>query len=392
MKVEQRTEIARYEPEIREVAELVGLSLKNAKKGETVQVLQRGFFSSYDDDHQHYFREVLGQFSSAGSTLPNDLLIVIRDKHARIHSWFPVIAKIRSKVTIQQGNGVFRDQILDIEEVRFEDDFFEADIQDGDKVVWLFRVDWSFGLYFDFSGQLSTVELWKTLGQCFRAMHFHAVYAFFDDPTNPDRLIDRGWFPFIQLSTEEFRLLRYGIGHPSELDAVEESVVERFSAERIDSLSEGWWKNPAFRDKKEIIVAGLNAYKQGSDEQIINCVKNLVSEAEGIVRLHFHRNVGRNPKTRELMEYVSKLGKEAFPSSDSLTFPGLFQDYLDNFLFRSFDLEESKIELSRHSVAHGVAAAKQYTRTRALQVILSLGGGPGLLDSLRAEIRCTPVE
>ncbi len=82
-------------------------------------------------------------------------------------------------------------------------------------------------------------------------MHFHAVYAFFIDPTNPERLIDRGWFPFIQFSAGEFHQLRYGIDDSSELDTVE---------------------------------------------------ANIVSEAEGIVRLHFHSDMGRKPTTRELME------------------------------------------------------------------------------------------
>ena len=72
------------------------------------------------------------------------------------------------------------------------------------------------------------------------------------------------------------------------------------------------------------------------------------------------------------MEYVSDRGKEAFPTSGSLAFPELFHDYLDTFLFRGFDLADNTVELSRHSVAHGVVAAEQYTRTRALQVILSL--------------------
>ena len=365
-------ESARYEPEIHEVAELAGISLNVARKGEMVKVLQSAFFSSYDDDHQHYFGQILGQFSSLGSTLSNDLLIVIRNKQARVHTSFPLTVKIRSKGTIQRGSAVFKDQILDIEEVRFRDDFFEADIRDGDKIVWLFRVDWSFGLYFDLSGKSSTRELWKTLGQCYRSMHFHAVYAFFVDPTNPERLIDRGWFPFIQFSANEFSQLRYGIGDPSELDTVEAHIVQAFSADRIDQFSEGWWTNPAFRDKKEIIAAGLNAYKEGSDEQVINCIKNLISEAEGIVRLHFHRNMGRKPTTRELMEYVSARGKKAFPSSGSLAFPGLFYEYLENSLFRSFDLKDQTVELSRHSAAHGVAAPNQYTRTRALQVILAL--------------------
>ena len=48
------------------------------------------------------------------------------------------------------------------------------------------------------------------------------------------------------------------------------------------------------------------------------------------------------------------------------------RELLDTFLFRGFDLEHGTVDLSRHSVAHGVAAADQYTRIRALQVILSL--------------------
>ena len=372
MKDHQGNESARYEPEIHEVEDLAGISLSAANEGAPVKVLQNGFFSSYDDDHQHCFGQLLRHFPISEWTLPNELLIVIRNKQARIHTSFPLTARIRSKGPVQPGSVVFRDQILDIEEVRFRDDSFEADIRDDDKIVWLFRVDWSFGLYFDLSGKSSTLELWKTLGYCYRSMHFRAVYAFFVDPENPERLIDRGWFPFIQFSTDEFRQLRHGIGNPSELDTVEAHIVEAFSAERIDQFSEGWWTNPVFRDKKEILVAGLNAYKEGSDEQVINCIKNLVSEAEGIVRLHFHRDRGTQPTTRELMEYMSARGKKAFPSSGSLAFPSLFHEYLENSLFRGFDLKDRTVQLSRHSVAHGVAAPNLYTRTRALQIILAL--------------------
>lgn len=72
------------------------------------------------------------------------------------------------------------------------------------------------------------------------------------------------------------------------------------------------------------------------------------------------------------MEYVSARGKNVFPSSGSLAFPDLFYQYLESFLFRGFDLKDSIVELSRHSVAHGVAAPNEYTRTRALQLILAL--------------------
>ena len=362
---------ARYDPEMQEVGALAGLAMNVARPGDNVKVRQTGFFSSYDDDHRPYFGQILGQFAGLGRR-PNELLVVIRDSKARIHKAVPLMLMVRAKDAIRSGRAVYEDQILDIEEVRFRDALFEVDIRDGDKIVWLFRVDWSFGLYFDFSGTLETADLWKTLGQCWRAMHFHAVYAFFDDPANPDRLIDRGWFPFVQLSTEEFRQLRHGIGEPSELEAIENHIVDAFSADRIDRVSRSWWVNPAFRDKRAIIEAGLNAYKEGGAEQVINCIKNLVSEVDGIVRLHFHRSMGRRPSMSEFMAYVLDLGRDAYPSSGSLAFPELFRDYLERFLFRAFDIEGGMVELSRHSVTHGVAEADEYTRKRALQVILSL--------------------
>ena len=274
---------ARYEPAVEQVGDIAGIAQQPAREGETVKVLQRAFLSSYDDEHRHYFDQVLGQFPSVGR-MPNNLLIVIRCNEARVHTEFPVSLRIRPKVPIKKHRFVFQSQILDIEEVRFSDSIFEADVRDGDKIVWLFRMDWSFGLYFDFTGELTTVELWKRLGECFRAMSFHATYSFFADPANQARLMDRGWFPFIQFSTEEFRQLRHGVYNAGDLPIVEEQIVHGFTDERIDRIAESWWANHAYREKKAIILAGLNAYKGGSEDQIITCIKTLISEVEGIVR------------------------------------------------------------------------------------------------------------
>ena len=363
---------ARYDPEVQRVGELLGLSQGAARKGEKVHVLQRGFFSSYDDEHRQCFAQVLGQFPNADRR-PDNLLVVIRGVEARIHKKFPLSLRVRPKVPIKAHHFVFQDQILDIEEVRFRDSIFEVDIRDEDKIVWFFRLDWSFGLYFDFSGKLTIAELWKTLGDCYRAMYFHTIYSFFADPANPTRLMDRGWFPFIQFSTEEFRQLRHGVENPPQLPIVEEFILGAFTEERIDRIANAWWANEAYREKKEIILAGLSAYKDGSDAQIINCIKNLISEMEGIVRLHFDRNVGGQMTTARLIEYVSNRGKASFPSSGSLAFPELFHKYLETFIFRAFSLDDrSNLSLSRHSVTHGVATADLYTRVRALQVVLSL--------------------
>ena len=169
---------ARYDPEIQQVEDLGGLCMNAPKQGEMAKILRRSFFSSYDDDHRHYFTQVLSQFSGLDVKRLNEVLIVIRENTAHIYKIFPMMVNIRAKVPIEAGRAVFRSQILDISEVRFQDAVFEADIRDGDKIVWLFRVDWSFGLYFDFSEEMTTDELWKTLGQCYRGMESHSLYSF----------------------------------------------------------------------------------------------------------------------------------------------------------------------------------------------------------------------
>ena len=363
---------ARYEPETHPVPELAGLALRSATAGETVDVLTRAFFSSYDDDHRHYFSEVLGQLPGLNHPSLDHALVVIRENTAYVHKLFPLTTKIIVKTPIRPNRAVFQNQIVDVTEVRFKDSVFEPDIRNGDKLVWLFRIGWSFGLYFDFSGEMRTDELWETLGHCYKSIDSHSLYSFLSRSGNPERLIERGWFPFIQLSPEEFRQLKHGIESPSEMDVIEESIVRAFTADRIDEIASHWWTDPVFSQKRKIILAGLRAYNDGNDDQTINCIKNLFSEVEGILRLHYDREFGTPPTTADLKDYLKARAVQAFPHAASLAFPDLFFKYLNDFVFRSFDLQDAPVQLSRHSVAHGVAAREKYTRTHALQLILSL--------------------
>ena len=65
-------------------------------------------------------------------------------------------------------------------------------------------------------------------------------------------------------------------------------------------------------------------------------------------------------------------GNSNFSDSDSLGFTSQFYKYLDNVVFKGFNLDTGEIDLSRHSVAHGVAKFDSYDQVRALQAILIL--------------------
>ena len=69
---------------------------------------------------------------------------------------------------------------------------------------------------------------------------------------------------------------------------------------------------------------------------------------------------------------MSDRAKLNFSSPQSLGFPDHFFNYFDKVFFRQFDIEKGDVKLSRHTAAHGVADKEEYTKTRALQLILTL--------------------
>ena len=362
----------RYKPDIGNIDDLIGLSMHSAKGGDQVEILQRSFFTSYQDNHRHFFDEILRMFPNLNLNELNEIVIVLRNKKCYIYQHFPVKMKIRSKVSIPAGSAVFENQILDIVAIKFEDDVFNLDVRDGDKFVWLFRIGWSFGLYFDFSGQLSTDELEKILGECYKQVKYHSLYSFVSSKESFASLLDLGWFPFVQLLGGLFSKLQLGVADKNGVMVIENEIVRYFSQERIDQFTQYWWKNKIFAEKKDIITAALSAYNAGSREGAINCINTLVGQIEGIVRLDYHKAMGRRASTKELVEYLRIRANESFSDPGSLGFPGPFLGYIEKVFFRPFDVEKQDIELSRHSVQHGVARQEDYTRVRALQLILVL--------------------
>ena len=361
-----------YEPEVRLGDDPAGLLMSSAKDGEQAKVLRKAFFTSYDDNHRHFFDQILYCLLKLDRQELNRVIVVIREKQYHIYHAFPMIMEVRAKGDIPAGGIVLKKHILDIRAVRFKDAIFDLDLRDGDKFAWLFRIGWSFGLYFDFTGKMKTSELWLELGWCYRKIMFHSLYSFLSVQENFDRLLDIGWFPFAQILDDEFESLRFGIDDTENLKAIEEGIADSFTKERIMGFTKYWWKNDIFREKKDLITAGINAYLGGGDDGIINCITNLTSQIEGIVRLDYHRKMGKAPTTDEWKKYLKVRASESFSDPWSLGFPGPFFAYIEKVFFRPFDIEMGDVELSRHSVAHGVANREGFTRIRALQLILTM--------------------
>ena len=61
-----------------------------------------------------------------------------------------------------------------------------------------------------------------------------------------------------------------------------------------------------------------------------------------------------------------------FGPRKSLCFSEEFCRYLKDIVFRNFDLTTGQVDLSRHSVSHGVADQTKYTRAKGVQAILTI--------------------
>lgn len=148
------------------------------------------------------------------------------------------------------------------------------------------------------------------------------------------------------------------------------SLLDSFTSISINSTMNSWWCKKIFLEKKEIIEAGVQAYIDGN---YVNCIKNLASEIEGLIRYSlFIETQDNNPTTRIIMNYLVNKGVRKFNDDRALGFPVLFSKYLEDSIFAGFDIANASIVTSRHSVGHGVARFDNYTKIRAFQLILTM--------------------
>jgi hypothetical protein len=238
-----------------------------------------------------------------------------------------------------------------------------------DRVVYCFKVDWKFGLFFDFRGHLDINNMELDLGKLHRYLSFQHIYKTLEAEDKFEEIVHDGWFPFIEIIGMEYKMLTECYQNKFDFENRVAKFLDRFDGDRIEKMKNKWWSKTIFAEKKLVIEAGVDAYLSRDN---INCIKNLLSEVEGIVRLLYFRDRGTEPKTPDLIQYIVEKGKTRSGSDYSLLLPGPFLQYLNNAVFAKFDLNSGNIPLSRHSSGHGVANASDYTKARALQAILTL--------------------
>jgi hypothetical protein len=364
-----------YEPEIIEDFQLTGFSAKTVDAGEMATVVQKVFITSLEKDFSLIATNLLSVIVSIdpGASL-NSLLVIIKpDNKGYVYYRFPFGCQMIAKRDLEAHRAVFRKDVVDITSVFFKDMVIDLNPEDGDRLIWLFRQNWTFGLFFDLSGKLKAESVLEEMGTYYRRLAYLSEYLFLEKSSNFTQMVQDGWFPFVALIGEGIDSIRTyyeeGEKHPSIING----LMSSFDKTRLTDITSRWWSNHLFSSKKKILQAGVNSYLANTEEGYINAVKNLSTELEGIIRVSYHKDYGKNPGSiKDLKEYITSKGQNKFSSLGSLCFPDRFLDYLSNYIFKSFDVQTGNIPESRHSVAHGVAQDNVYNQEFALKLILTL--------------------
>ncbi len=306
------------------------------------------------------------------------LILVHSDLSADIYfNDFRIAAKVRSKRDVENfevGAPIWHSDIADVHEL----DFLDIDIQDTDSVICCLRVDWKFLLYFNFVHRGRRTDLASMqidLGRLHRYLSFQDVYHTLEAKACVQDMMDAGWFPFVEILGKDYKEL--AAAYQNEISAPDNTVrtlLDSFDESRIKGMTEKWWRNHLFREKRKFLQAGIEAFLRRTESDYISCIKNLYSEMEGILRLHYFQDTGKGSEIgqKQLIPHLIETGKRTAKSDDSLIFPEQFLKYLTDRVFGNFNLETGSVELSRHSSSHGVAPAEDYTEAKALQALLIL--------------------
>lgn len=178
--------------------------------------------------------------------------------------------------------------------------------------------------------------------------------------------MSQGRFPFIRLSERTVNKML----ETSQRASFDKNFLNQVVTETKASLSimlDNWRKHAAFIEHLPLIERACERYV---DDDYISTTSILYPRIEGVMRTLIPPNTNIRAKPLVLVEPVMNArGGKYQPYS--LLLPLRFYQFLNQLLFKNFT-PGGKIEVSRHSIAHGVASAENFSAKSATLGLLIL--------------------
>ena len=357
---------------------LAGVSAEAARRGQTLKIWTRLLLTS-DDRPFHrivegfaaHIEHMARQAGHSVSLTKPDLILLVIHPDDTGELWLDAAAvslKIFTKRPIKAGTAVFDHDIADVTAMSFP----LVEIGRQDRVLCIFREGWRFGLFFDFNadGHLSIENMERDLGTLHRQLKYRDLYDSIADQSVFGRLIEAGWFPFVEILGREFRELASQCESGFDLDEAESNLLAKFSTERVEVMFARWMAKPHFAGKKRVLRSALNNFATGDSVAVLKIV---LTEIEGILGAAYRTSHDKGAKLKALLEFAVESAERKAGQSDTLLFPAAFAHYLKSHTFADFDpVARTGKASSRHAVGHGEADDDSYTQVRALQALLTL--------------------
>lgn len=355
-----------------------GISAEAAESGATVKIWTRLSLTSDAPIFHKIAKSLADQLDhcvrksdkSIDLSSANKVLLVIKpDKDAEL--WidnFAILAKVVSKRDLEAGGTVFEHDIADIVSLTFPC----IQIRKTDRIVYLFREGWRFGLFLDFNLETeeSLARAESDIASLYRALRYRIIYDAVSKKETFDNLVNSGWFPFAEILGEEFEQLAALCSHGLSLDEMEKKLITKFDSGRLERIFNRWMARPHFSGKQRILRSAIRTYL---DNDPVAVLKITLTEIEGILNEAYHAIYGKGAKLNVLLDFAVRSVEEKRGNAETLMFPEAFGRYLSDYTFANFDPKIGNgVASSRHAVGHGAAASDSYTQVRALQALLTL--------------------
>ena len=347
-----------------------GYAGTSARAEEFVQVIFREFTST--EDGQHFIQRLEGGVDPILRELPIQVLPSQID-HILAITWrsgrttvyineLDIQGAVRAARPVKAGQGVTRDDIADI--VRLD---LGVDIPEDAGFIFVFSVGWRKGLFFDYgpivpNHQPRLYDIGSVLAQAYAHVLFQELFSI----TEPEweYLLEGKWFPFAGLSKDTI----YGLVSYSRsgwnLDEKLDNIVAEVKA-RAPEMLDRWRNNPLFFAHIEILAKAVEHYL---NDEHMSCTGLLYPRIEGILRTN-HTSLGVDEKASPSNLSTAAVSVSA-QNEKCLLLPRRFERYLREVYFANFDPKDPHIEVSRHSVGHGVASTLEFNPKNATISIL----------------------
>ena len=260
------------------------------------------------------------------------------------------------------GQGMTKDDIADI--VRLD---LGVDIPDGAGFIFVFSVGWRKGLFFDYGPIVPNQEprlydIGPVLAQAYAHVLFQELFSI--NESEWEYILESKWFPFAGLSSQTIDSLISYTRSGWELDEKLDDIVAEVKSQ-LPSMLDRWRKNTFFSTHIEILEEAVQHYL---DNKPLSCAGLLFPRIEGIMRsYHTSLDVSEKPSQGNLPTSAVSAN---IKNQKCLLLPHRFEKYLREVYFANFDPNDPHIEISRHSVGHGVASPSEFNMKSATIGIL----------------------